>query len=337
MIKTDEFMHHLINEEACAFLWGISNNIKKNNELPEVIYRPDLCKVILEVEKRNEDRVQNLKSITNRFLSFYKVQNPNETREKITDIIEKTNSVVFEFWIDAIQFHELMMNTSGYYAGYHENGSFLDLAFPNFKAMKENVVCCFPVLQVAEDCFIPRNAGCNFTQVIQTQLAYHVNKILLNEQYVERKHFYSHHEIQLLTDHIIESNLSLVEIAFKCLGIEYNKCHQQEDGVTIYKLEDNNRQYVVEMDQKSRDIYRFIAATPPAELNNLSLSVEVPLQNYFSILLEDSLLPRKEQLLNEMKARNEDAIGLKYTQKSLDLCEKGIQSVKTILEHLDRR
>lgn len=325
-------MGNSISQAGYAICTALSNTINHHQYDSEIIYKPESSKVSI-ISRKNQDLAKLVELFPQLCQSYnLKTKEENGLYSRVTVNKENRDAINYEFFIDAVQFHTLLMNECEYYRGYRqEGGSMLDLAFPGFQAVKDNTLCLFPVVDLGEGSFIPRNAGCNMQQVIQTQLAYHVNKILLNESFKAREDFYSHYGLDLLKDTICASDMLIVETAFKCLGITNQKCHQQEHGIDIYTLEEKAVHRIVEMDSKSREIYSRLGATTAEELDHLDKSIEIPLKEFVEAL--KCAIDGKRIYYEENCKKWHDPVS-EYDLKHLEKLDKNKKEIQNLLEKL---
>jgi hypothetical protein len=161
-------------------------------------------------------------------------------------------------------------------------GSFLLLENPNQIYLKKDKVCISPVFELENDQsgnsqVMIRNAGCNFMEVITTQLGYFFQHTLKLQ--AKTSHFYSHNSLpKILTNFITEDVLR--EAVVSCLDNQINLNHQHQDmSFTVIKLNKMSREYLVDMDESALAIYKLLTAAPPDELSNSQhiRSLEVPM------------------------------------------------------------
>ena len=81
---------------------------------------------------------------------------------------------------------------------------------------------------------MPRNAGCNMSEIISVQLANYIKNYLLNDVNVPRKDFFGHHNSKLTEDFLQVSQQEILDVLAKYMNI-HSLNHQSEnsDGLKI--------------------------------------------------------------------------------------------------------
>jgi hypothetical protein len=204
----------------------------------------------------------------------------------------------FIFNISPDDFDKLLMVESDAYQGYRNSngaGSILLLADPSRDAYKKDVICAFPVLLLDNNTIMIRNAGCNASATLSTQLTYLITQYLPAETYNNLNSRYGHWGSKLtncIMDELHEQ--SLVEIAINCVG-KANKSFyiQSMEGFDSLHLHERCKMWLQEMNPEAENIYSLLGVASPDELANLK-SLEIPsdiflqaLHDYIKICLKD--------------------------------------------------
>lgn len=316
----------MIDSAYSTITYAIKNSVTNSEQFPQAVVSNDRSKVIIKTNDPYE--AGYLDYFSSQFLTLYNKKTSDNLSQRV-EKFEKNGIKDYVFPITPVQFHHFLMNTSEYYRGYRTGGTMLDLAFPAFQALKNDVICLFPVVDLGEGAIIPRNAGCNMLQTIETQFAYHLNKLSYNNKYEKKTDFYSHYNVDIVITGICADPERILKVAFKALGIDHFPMIQCEDGTKIHTVEEAHRDKIVDMDEKSRLIYSQLSAVSSEELNLLTRSVEVPLKDY-SLHLKNEIDELMEGYLNRSSDLN------KYEKARLDALIVNKKNIENILEILKK-
>ncbi|WP_058532837.1 hypothetical protein [Legionella saoudiensis] len=295
------------------FLEAISNGMKENTNYPSAsIQEPGgyFCITVIAGKKENEE-FESLIKIFPELCAKYGIRllpSHNEyTRKRVPQ--GATDLIKYEFFISPNDLDRILMNESDYYRGYRSQGSVLRLAYPLHEAFKRDTICLFPVLEMDSNQIMLRIAGCNASETITTQLAYYFTKYLSFE--VGSAELYGHHIAPIVEEKIGLYASDFLEVALETIGIKTQLNHQSEEGFTVFSLEGEAREFLVEIDSEARTIYRLLSAVTPDELPNLK-SIEVPITTYLQALgskLSTKSKSIREELIeigNEFKSLQEE-------------------------------
>ncbi len=295
------------------FLEAISNGMKENTNYPSAsIQEPGgyFCITVIAGKKENEE-FESLIKIFPELCAKYGIPllpSHNEyTRKRVPQ--GATDLIKYEFFISPNDLDRILMNESDYYRGYRSQGSVLRLAYPLHEAFKRDTICLFPVLEMDSNQIMLRIAGCNASETITTQLAYYFTKYLSLE--VGSAELYGHHIAPIVEEKIGLYASDFLEVALETIGIKTQLNHQSEEGFTVFSLEGEAREFLVEIDSEARTIYRLLSAVTPDELPNLK-SIEVPITTYLQALgskLSTKSKSIREELIeigNEFKSLQEE-------------------------------
>ena len=199
--------------------------------------------------------------------------------------------VKYEFYISPLELDKLLLESSPYYLGYRGGSSILTLLEPSKPLLKPNVMCLFPVFIDAESMLI-RNAGCNFSDTIASQLSFHIREHLPKYASTLTQDCYGHHITPLLQALNITPE-ELVNAAFLCAHVPMDSrgFSHQMDYQNAFKLTSEAKSHVQSMDHEALNIYRSLSAVTFDELQHLQ-SFEVPLTSYLERLME--VIPKEQ-------------------------------------------
>lgn len=235
------------------------------------------------------------------------------------------DEIIYEFNVSPEHMHLILMKESDYYAGYHYDASVLRLNQPNQVMLKENVICLFPVLALSTEGHIMlRNAGCNITDTLATQVSFLVKQYV--DATIPTHNCYGHRSTPVVSDMLQLNPRDLLNAATCCLDIKQINTEVQE-GLTEIHLPPQHRAALVEMTKEAKAIYSYLSAVGSDELDALQ-SVEIPVAVYLNKLSEilSSKLQRNVDKLEKLQHINPASLKHPYlkAQHPLEIaaCEK---------------
>jgi hypothetical protein len=102
---------------------------------------------------------------------------PDQSEYANRVVIGEPPEFFYQFNVSPEDMHKILMSESSYYAGYHHDGSILRLNEPNNLILKIGKMCIFPVFPLETGALL-RNAGCNITDVLASQLSFYIRTFI---------------------------------------------------------------------------------------------------------------------------------------------------------------
>jgi hypothetical protein len=249
---------------------------------------------------------------------------PNATKFATSRKVPNSTIIKYEFNISPADMEELLLLECPSYAGYRDAASINRLVDPNGLDVKDGVVCLFPVFLLTDDEYMPRQAGCNISQMISVQLANYIKKYLLADTYVPKEMFFGHHNSALTKDVLKVEEFEIFAAVGKCLDINDGFNHQTESGIRI--INKSNTPFIktiCDLDEDSTRIYQRHAVVTHVELKNLK-SCEISILDFLDILVE-SVNDRIRGLL-----ARDDSSTCKFIQERIETSKESLIEINKL-------
>jgi len=281
--RTKELFTPSMIEKSTGYQTNISNVDPNDQEVALIVEKLKKLGLTLCIEKTKDQKLGDFVRIFPELCAKYDVpllSNKNEYATRTA--IGEPPDVIYTFNVSPENMHSILMHESTYYTGYHYNGSVLRLNEPNKLILKENALCLFPVIDLGTDNkIILRNAGCNITDTIATQLSFFVKKYA--DPSLSTSDCYGHRDTPVLRNILQGGHSGLLDIALSCAGITQRINIEVQEGVTELTLTDESRKNLMDMTPEAHAIYSTLASVPPDELNQLQ-SMEIPITTFLTVL-----------------------------------------------------
>lgn len=213
--------------------------------------------------------------------------------------------IKYEFNIAPGDMEKLLTEELPYYPAYRSGASIARLQDPESIDFKDGVICFFPAL-VDEDTdeYVPRNAGCNMSEIISVQLANYIKHYLLPDSDVPAEAFFGHHNSVITRDFLHLDEKDILNALAKCINLE-RLTHQKEIDLPI-KSSDTPMIQVCDLDAESRGIYQRLTVCPPDELAHTK-SCEIPIEDFLDqlvIVVKSSIATLRSKAADEFSQRD---------------------------------
>ncbi len=242
-----------------------------------------------------------------------------------------TSIVKYEFNISPYDMEELLLKECPTYAGYRGSASISRLVDPNSSDIKNGFICLFPALLLADKQYIPRNAGCNMSEIISVQLANYIQNYLLTDTKVAKEDFFGHHSSTLTQDVLKIGSRDIFAALGECMHID-NLTHENDgSGLTTLAESDTPSIQICELNEDSTRIYQRHAVVTHTELEHLK-SCEVPIMDFLDKLIEalNQKIAYKEKYLSDSPYVASDKVLQEITAKEIADAKQGIFKIEEL-------
>ncbi len=230
-------------------------------------------------------------------------------------IVSGSNLIKYEFNISPADMENLLLLEFEAYAGYRGGASISRLLDPTEADIKDGYICLFPLLKLSDEEYMPRQAGCNMSQIISVQLANYIKRYLLADTEAERRDFFGHHNSALTENYLDVDSLDIMDSLAKCISFDHVD-HKTEDGTNILKAINTPLIHICDLDENSKLIYQRHGVVTHSELGLLQ-SGEVPIVDFLTTL-QDALHDK----ISRTKKRLQDEYSSSYIAKSKSAISK---------------
>jgi len=259
---------------------------------------------------------------------------PNATKYATSRTVSNSSIVKYEFNILPADMENLLLSECPNYAAYRGAASINRLAAPESADIKDGVICLFPAMLLDDEVYVPRNAGCNMSEIISVQLANYIKKYVLSDADVPKEDFFGHHNSKLTGDFLkIDAN-DIFSTLEKCMNID--ELHrQQADGTRPLAKADTPLIQTCELtnNEDAIRIYQRYAAVTHTELEQLK-SCEIHILDFLVQLRE--VVNHKIPFLSERNVASPSS----YTHQSLENEKTAILKIDELtaaIKHLSNK
>jgi len=284
------------------------------------------------------------KLIANEFYSFYLLFEdlckkhginpfPNSITYATSRVVPNSSIIKYEFNISPADMEKLLFLECPNYAAYKGGASIQRLVDPAGSDIKDGVLCLFPAALLPDEQYIPRNAGCNMSEIISVQLANYIKKYVLADTNVAKEDFFGHHNSKLTEDFLKIDALDIFDALAMCMGITHTH-HQIESGTRILTNSDTPFIKRYDLDDDSRRIYQRYAVVAHAELEHLQ-SCEISILSFLDKLL--IVVENKKQRLSKPDGKAPSEYTKRYIEQAKTALLRINELKKAIINVSDKK